>query len=342
MALRLAELQDRFRAAFLGFAVGDALGFPYRGLPPASAARGLSLADDFAARPRGRFAKGQFSDDTQVMLAVGESIATARRIEGRGAAAHVAALWQEGVILLPPPSTTSAAEALLAGTPWMSAGAELGVRDASCLSRGVVLGLWCDDSPVKLAHDASVLTVLTHKDPVCAAAAAAVARAVQLGLSGETLEPGAFCEELSRAARGCDADLADEIFYLPRVLGWDADRALTALRRIAVPGAQLETEPGIPAHVTPVLLCAVYAALKVPHDLRAALNLLLRCGGEVDVAAGVCGAILGSALGTMGLPARLKKNLLYAEEVTGAADRLFDARLAREPVRQPVVAASKR
>jgi ADP-ribosyl-[dinitrogen reductase] hydrolase len=340
MPLLLAELQDRFRAALVGFAVGDALGFPYRGLPPASAARGLSLADDFAARPRGRFAKGQFSDDTQVLLAIAESIAKARKVDGRSAAQHLSWLWQEGVILLPPPSATSAAEALLAGTPWMSAGAELGVRDPSCLSRGVVLGLWSD--PAKLPHDASVLTVLTHKDPVCAAATAAVARAVSLGVSGEPVEPAAFCEQLAIAARGCDSELADEIFYLPRVLSWDPTRALGALRKIGVPPSQLELEPGIPAHVAPVLLCALYAALKVPHDVRSALNLLLRCGGEVDVAAGVCGAVLGAALGTAAIPARLKKNLLYAEAVIESADRLFDAKLTREPVRMPVLAASKR
>ncbi len=342
MPLLLAELQDRFRAAFVGFAVGDALGFPYRGLPPASSTRALSLADDFAARPRGRFAKGQFSDDTQLMLALSESIAKARRVDGRSAAQHLSWLWQEGVILLPPPSTTRAAEALLKGTPWMSAGAELGVRDPSCLSRGVVLGLWSDASPAKLAHDASVVTVTTHKDQVCAAAVCAVARAVQLGLSGDTIEPAVFCEEVSKAASGCDLELADEIFYLPRVLSWDADRAMQALRRIAMPQAQLDAEPGIPAHVTPVLLCALYAALKVPNDIRHALNLLLRCGGEVDVTAGVCGAVLGAALGTQAIPARLKKNLLYVEEVTDSADRLFDARLAREPVRLPVLASSKR
>ena len=342
MPLLLAELQDRFRAAFLGFAVGDALGFPYRGLPPASAARGLSLADDFAPRPRGRFGKGQFSDDTQVMLAVAQSVATCRKIDGRSAAQHFSWLWQEGVILLPPHSTGWAAEALLKGTPWMSAGAELGVRDPSCLSRGVVLGLWSDESPVRLAHDASVMTVMTHKDPVCAAAAAAVARAVQLGLKNEPLEPAAFCDELSKAASGCDAELADEIYYLPRVLSWDADRALQALRKIGVAPSLLEAEPGLPANVTPVLLAALYATLKVPHDMRAALNLLLRIGGEVDVAAGVCGAVMGAALGTQAIPARLKKNVLYGDAVTESADRLFDARLTREPVRSPVLAASKR
>ena len=69
-------------------------------------------------------------------------------------------------------------------------------------------------------------------------AACAVARAVQLGLSGETLESTEFCAELARAARTCDPELADEIFYLPRVLNWDAERALQTLRRIA-------TETGI-------------------------------------------------------------------------------------------------
>src|SRR6185436_19289480 len=134
----------------------------------------------------------------------------------------------------------------------------------SCLSRGVVIGLWGEDSPARLAHDAAVLTVVTHKDPSCAAAAAAVARAVQLGLEGEPCTPALFCEELSKAAAGCDSELADEVYYLPRVLGWEPERALPALRKIGVSAAVLEAQPGLPAHVTPVLLTALYAALKVP------------------------------------------------------------------------------
>ena len=69
MSLTPAERQDRFQAAFLGLAIGDALGFPLRGVPPASLIRLPGLAEDFAPRPRGKFAKGQFSDDTQLMLA---------------------------------------------------------------------------------------------------------------------------------------------------------------------------------------------------------------------------------------------------------------------------------
>jgi len=82
MPLRLAELQDRLRASVLGFAIGDALGFPLRGLPPPGLTRLSHVADDFAARPRGRFAKGQFSDDTQMLLATAEAVANEKRIDG--------------------------------------------------------------------------------------------------------------------------------------------------------------------------------------------------------------------------------------------------------------------
>ncbi|MBE2252927.1 MAG: ADP-ribosylglycohydrolase family protein [Myxococcus sp.] len=338
MPLRLAELQDRLRASLLGFAVGDALGFPLRGLPPPGLTRLSHVADDFAARPRGRFAKGQFSDDTQMMLAVAEAVASEKRVDGRSIAAHLSWLWQEGVILQPPNSATQSAQALLAGTPWMSAGAEIGVRDPSCLSRALVLGFWSEPSPPRLAHDAQVSTVVTHKDPLCTAAAAAFARAVQLGLSGEQHDGAAFCAEVSKAAAPAHQELAEELYYLPRALAWAPDRALPALRRVGVSSADYDLEAGLPAHVTPVLLTALYCVLKAPTDVRQALSMVLSCGGEVDVAAGLVGAIIGAHVGTEGLPARLRRNVLYGDSLVDAADRLFDARLAKEhvTVAQPV------
>jgi len=342
MPLKLVELQDRFRAAVLGFAIGDALGFPFRGLPPPALARQPFLGEDFAARPRGGFAKGQFSDDTQMLMAVADSVTKERKVDGRSAAQHLSWLWQEGTILHPQPGTNEAMEAILHGTPWMSAGAPLGVRDPGCLSRGVVLGLWSDPSPPKLAHQAQVLTVMTHKDPACAAAVAAVARAIQLGLEGTLLSPQHFCDELSQVAAVCDQELADELHYLPRVLAWDQERATSALRKVGVPVSQHDLEQGLPALVTPVLLTAIYAALKLPSDLRGALALVLRCGGEVDVAAGVVGAVLGASLGTEAIPARLRKHVLYAEALVETADRLFDAKLEKVPVTSPAWATVKR
>jgi ADP-ribosyl-[dinitrogen reductase] hydrolase len=329
MPLTPAERQDRFQAAFLGLAIGDALGFPLRGIPPASLTRLTHLADDFAPRPRGKFAKGQFSDDTQLLLAASESVIREGKVDGRSAAAHFAWLWQEGVILQPPRGLSESLQRLAGGTPWMSAGTPLGVKCPSVLSRAMVVGLF-ENGSARLPHDAGVLAIITHKDPTCAAAAAAFAQAVALGMEEEPLTAVAFCEKLALAAAVHDKTLAEEIRHVPRLLTWDKTRALDALRKVGVPRGELQGVDGLPAHVVPVLLTSLYAALKVPHDFREAVALVLRCGGEVDVAAAVTGGLLGAHLGTRALPARLRKQVLYLENLVDTADRLFQARQVRE------------
>lgn len=341
MPLHVAVLQDRFRAAVMGFAIGDALGFPLRGLPASALMRGAP-ADDFASRPRGGFPRGQFSDDTQMMMAVADAVVREKRIDGRTAAQHLSWLWQEGTVLQPPPSATQSAERLLAGTPWMSAGAPMGVCDPSSLSRGVVVGLSSEPMPTRLAHDAQVLTVMTHKDPLCSAAVSAFARAIQLGLSGESMSAEEFCAQLADAARPHSGVLADELYYLPRALAWDAERALVALRRVGVPPTHYDFDMGVPAHVTPVLLTGLFCFLKSPTDFRQAMQLVLKSGGEVDVTAGVTAAVAGAHLGLDAIPPRLKKNVMYAEALVEVADRLFDVKLSRVPVVTTAFATVKR
>ncbi len=331
MSITPAERQDRFHAAFLGLAIGDALGFPLKGIPPANLARQPGLAEDFAPRPRGKFAKGQFSDDTQLMLAAAESVIREGQVDGRSVAAHFAWLWQEGIILQPPKPLSDALQKLAQGTPWMSAGSPLGVKCHSVLSRALVVGLFESKSRVRIRHDSGVLSIITHKDPTCAAAAAAFAQAVALGLTTkEPLTPAEFCEELAQAAAAHDKELAEELLHQPRLLTWDTSRALAQLRKVSVPPSQLRGVEGLPAHVVPVLLTSLYATLRVPHDFRQAVELTLRCGGEADVAAACTGALLGVHLGTAALPPRLRKNVLYADTLVDAADRLFQARQVRE------------
>jgi len=342
MPLTPAERHDRFHAAFLGLAIGDALGFPLRGVPPASLARLPGLAEDFAPRPRGKFTRGQFSDETQLVLATAESVIREGRIEGRSAAAHLAWLWQEGIILQPPRGLAESLERLASGMPWMSAGAPLGVKCHSVLSRALVVGLFDGSSPSRLPHDAGVLTILTHKDPTCAGAAAAFAQAVALGLEDRALGAEAFCEELARAASAHDASLAEELRHLPRLLTWEPPRALAQLRRISVPPSELAGVDGLPPHVVPVLLTALYAALRAPHDFRQALVMTLRCGGEADAATALCGALLGAHLGTAAIPPRLRKHVLYGENLLDAADRLWQARQVRETLATAVAQKRRR
>lgn len=329
MPYSAAELQDRYQGAVLGLAIGDALGFPLRGVPRAALWHAPALGEEFAPRPRGgQYARGQFSDETQLMLATADSVCREQRLTGRSLAAHFAWLWKQGVILQPPRPLADALQRLAAEQPWMSAGAAIGHRDPSVLSRALVVGLWNAGQPQRLVHDAGIATVVTHKDPVCAAAAAAYARAVSLALESVHLSPPDWCEALAQAASTHDADFADEVRHLHLALAWEEGQALEALRRIGVPSLLLDAQEGLPQHVTPVLLTALYAALRHPRDYPAAVALALRAGGELDVAAALAGGLVGAALGAEGLPARLRRTVLYSDHLHDTAQRLVQARLA--------------
>jgi len=309
----------------LGFAIGDALGFALRGLPPNALRRAACLADDFLPRPRGRFEKGQFSDDTQLLLATAEAVLSQGRMDGKAAITQYSWLWRDGIILFPPLNLTNSIHAFLSGMPWMSGGADLGVFEPSCLSRGAIIGLWEERAPGVVAHRATMLTVPTHKEPMCAAACAAFARAIQLCLGEEPQTPQAFCQALAYTAAACSGQLADELCFLPRALAWESERALSLLRTVLVPSKQCQEEPGIPEHVAPVLLIALFAIMRSPGDLRKAFNMVLRLGGAVDVSAGMVGALFGARLGVGGFSPRLRKNICYGEHILCAADRLFQS-----------------
>jgi ADP-ribosylglycohydrolase len=324
-----AALQDRFRAAILGLAIGDALGFPVRGVPPSALQRLPDLAEDFAPRPRGRFPQGQFSDDTQLALVAAEAVVQSRAVDGRRFAQLLAETFAAGALLQPSRAVSEAAERLQRGMPWMSSGAPIGQSDASCLSRGVVVGLWQPD-PRRLAREASVLTVVTHKEPTCAAACAALARGVALSVQDEGATPRALCDAMAQAAAAHDPELGAEIRHLPRLLTWEVDRAAELIRRVGVSAATLAGEGGeggLSNHPWPVLLLGTYAALRLPHDFRQAVAVVLRWGGEADAAAAVCGALLGALHGEAALPPRLKRHVLDGPRLVALADALLEARV---------------
>lgn len=326
-----AEFEDRFVGAFLGVAIGDALGFALRGVPAASLQQLPALAEDFAPRPRGRYAKGQFSDETQLLLAATNGVLEEGRIEGRAVGAHIAWAWREGVLLQAPRSVTDAAEKLAGGMPWVGAGAPTGVRDPSCLTRGVIVGLVQPEPLSQLPHDAGVMTLVTHKDPLCAAATAAYARAISLGLDPRQRTPQSFCEAVALAAGVHHPGLAEELRQLPRLLSWEEDRAFAMLRRVGLTATEAGAE-GIPAQVTPVLLVALYAALQHGTDVRETFAKILRLGGEVDAAAALTGGLLGAHLGSQVMPARLRKNVLYAEVLEQTARSLLETRSTKMTV----------
>lgn len=323
------ELRDRFRACLLGCAIGDALGFPFEGATPEAIVRVPELAEDF--RNRGRYARGQYTDDTQMTLALAASIAEEGKVDGRAVAARFAALWRDGIILQADEATTVAVHRLLEGTPWMSAGSPVGHASNGAAMRAAPIGLWHCDQPSRILRDAEVQGVITHKDPRALAGAAAFAMAIALALEEGEPVPRRFALEVAQAADGLDDGVAEALRQVSRMVKWEPRAALTQLVRSGLQPHELGETRGCPTHVVPTVCTAIWLFLRHPGDFRAAVRGALEVGGDVDTLAAMVGALCGAHLGTPGLPARLRRGVLHADVAIDIADHLYARKFEPSP-----------
>ena len=336
------DLLDKFRATLLGCAVGDALGFPFEGAPPELVARVPELAEDFRPRPRGKYAKGQYTDDTQMTLALAASIAEEGKVDGRAVANRFAALWRDGIILEAGETTSEAMGRVLEGKPWMSTGAEVGLAGNGAAMRASPIGLWNCDDLSKIARDAEVQGVITHKDPRSLAGAAALAAAVAMALEEGEVQPRRFLRFVADAAGAFSPEFSEVIHGLGRLLGWEVRSAVACIARLGLRPEETPDWPGISPFVVPSVAMAIYAFLREPNDFRAALQLALRAGGDVDTTGAMCGALSGAHLGLAGIPARLRKGVLHGEVIVEIADMLYARKFQpRQDARVQAMAKAK-
>jgi ADP-ribosylglycohydrolase len=333
----LDALRDRFRATLLGCAIGDALGFPHEGAAPEVMARVPELAEDFRPRPKGKYAKGQYTDDTQMTLALAASIAEEGKIDGRAVASRFAQLWRDDIILAAGETTDAAMKRILKGKPWMSAGGEVGRAGNGAAMRASPIGLWHCDDPSRVCRDSEIQGVITHKDPRALAGAAVLACAVALALGDELPGHKRFTVAVAEVAQAQSPDFAEHLSQLPRLLKWETRSAVAAIRKLGQEPGVVPEEPGITGFVIPSVTMALYAFLRQPDDYRESIRLVLQSGGDVDTIGAMTGALLGARLGLAGLPARLRKGILHADVIMQIADQLFDRRFpAPKPVPAPV------
>ncbi len=333
MPLSSIALQDRFRATLLGCAVGDALGFPFEGAAPEVIARVPGLCEEFALRPRGHFRKGQYTDDTQMTLALAEAIvACAGKVDGRVIAQRFAALWSGGLIIGPGRACSEAVRRLIDGSPWNTSGAEVGRSGNGAAMRASPIGLICFDEPQRLVRESELQGVITHKDPLARAGAVAVAMAVALNLVPGSEAPSheAWCARIAQAVGHIDGAFASEIERLPQLLRFDALAASRIIARVGSAPLGPRDWPGISPFVMPSVLMALFAVMRCDDDFRKCMEIALKAGGDTDTVAAMAGAILGAKVGCMGVPARLRRGVRDSEKISALADQLCAVKLAQQ------------
>jgi len=316
----LHAIKDKFIATLFGCAVGDAVGFAFQWRYPR---RGVSKAvlEEFEYESPYGYPPGQFTDDTQMTLAIAEAIVGDGDVAGEGIAREFVRLWKEGVVDRGM-SCDDAVQALMRGVDWMHSGTKPGRAGNGTAMRASPIGLWDYDDIGKLVRDSEIQSIITHADKRCAVGAILVAAAVAYNIKNDAPGGAEFpglllplCNREGGADYARYLDIMGELLEMP-----EAD----AVRTIARAGQERTFDRSyITPFVVPTVLISIYAFLKNPDDFLEALAVVYRARGDIDTTGAITGAISGSRVGAAGIPEHLSRPIAGHDRVVGLAGQLF-------------------
>ncbi|WP_054521816.1 ADP-ribosylglycohydrolase family protein [Thermanaerothrix daxensis] len=270
------QIRARWRGVAVGAAVGDALGMP--------------LEFGLASHPRalirtmlpGRLPAGSFTDDTELALAVAETLLARGYLDADDLAGRFADWYRSE-----PPDvgvhTQAVLSRLAAGEPWEEAAEAVFRERPESAGNGALMRSW----PVALAYwrdlealrEASVLQCrVTHRHAECVAACVFLNTMLARLIAGATLE--AALETAFAQAAPLPEGLAHAIRLAPR-------RRREELRNTGWVRHTLET--------------AVWSLFN-SHTFEEALIQAVNLGADADTAGAVTGALAGALYGVEAIP----------------------------------------
>ncbi len=275
---------DRFAGCLLGQAVGDALGSPYEGLPADFIFWTYGPVRELFDRHPAEVLR--YTDDTQMMIGVAETLIDCGEIDGEALLRRFAENYQ------PERGYGTGARRILESVAEGGDGRHLaetvfpgGSFGNGAAMRAAPVGLlFCHDL-AKVAEQARLSALPTHRHPLGIEGAELFALAVALAAEGPPLRRGRFYREL-------EARCTSEEFH------WQV-RAASKLRRgdsLGFLGSSL------PAHRSVVTAIACFTTS--PDSFEEAVTSAVALGDDTDTLAAMAGALVGAHLGLGGVPAR--------------------------------------
>jgi ADP-ribosyl-[dinitrogen reductase] hydrolase len=273
---------DRIEGCAVGAAVADALGMPLEFGPRQPAGR---LVRDMTP---GRIPAGTFTDDTEMALALADSLLAHRPLDPADLAQRFMAWHQAG-----PDDvgihTSQVLSRIAAGQAWQQAAQSVQRARPDSAGNGSVMRCW----PVALAHWDELDEILsasrlqsrvTHPHPECQAGSAFVNAAIYHLLHG-----------------------APPILAIPRAL---EDAAMPADLRAVIEQAQARHRDELPnsGWVRHSLESAVWGLLTT-DSFEEAVVQVVNLGADSDTAGAVTGALTGATYGLSAIPARWRDPL---------------------------------
>jgi ADP-ribosyl-[dinitrogen reductase] hydrolase len=270
------RIKRRAIGAYLGLAVGDALGATVEFLMPSEIRAAYRVHRDMAGGGWLKLRRGQITDDTEMALALGRSILAVGRVDAHAAAEAFSDWMRRKPIDIGNTVRRGIAAYRRTGNP-ESQPSEFDAGNGACMRcLPVALAtLGADLVDVDAANRAQAH--VTHNNPTSDAGTLCVLRMVQTAMLG--------------ADRAALTAIADELVAADRVYDYSRKRS--------------ENPSGFIVDT----LRTVFQALFATDSFEAALIDCVNRGGDADTTGAITGMIAGALYGPTAIPSRWMRHL---------------------------------
>ena len=290
--------------SIVGLAIGDAIGYPaeFRRRAQLLAEIGSDGITDFIALKDPRFSRpffvgpdhppGTFTDDTQMTIAVAESLLAAGKSDLDDLMTEMGRRFvdwsrSEKNNRAPGGTCMEGCSNLARGIHWRDSGVA-GSKGCGSAMRVAPIGLYCKDLD-QVAEVARASSLLTHGHPAALEAAAAGAIMVAMALTGA--EPNQIYEEIDERCCELSADFKAIWRKVPALLGDSPEDVL-------IEGGLGEGWVGEEA-----VASAMYCFWRSPDDFKQAILTAVNTDGDSDSIGTITGSVIGARLGVTAIPA---------------------------------------
>ena len=295
------SLLDRFRGCILGQAVGDALGAPFETMPASAIYYGFGFARKIIAAPP--VDRLEYTDDTQMMIGVAETLISHGRIRQEELMAAFVANFDPARAY--GPGTHQIIDFAAAGGDWRSLSATIfpgGSLGNGAAMRVAPIGLLFHEDLERVAEEAVHSAVLTHSHPIGVDGARLLAIAIAIAIRDPAFDRAAFFAELIHQV--ATEEFSEAVTQASQ---------LTLNDNVSQLGTSLEAHRSVPT--------AIACFASYPESYADAVGRAVGLGGDTDTLAARTGALSGAHLGIQGVPAHL---LALLENDTMGRDYLDD------------------
>jgi len=315
---QIENLKSKYLGCMLGAAVGDALGKQNEGLSRKDILS-LGCATDYGKAQPGcpgeKLRAGQYTDDTEQMLILAQSLIERSGFDADDFAERIAK-WGADALNGPArkslvgPSSSLAIKRLNSGMSWK----ESGSRFPSCGSamRAAPIGLFYKDLD-EIEKNAALSSIPTHNSKGAIAGAVAVAVGVRCALSG--MDCSGIIKESCARSSNYDIALAKKIELSFEKTEEEPD--------------EIFAELGTSYSVYETVPCAFYCFSRHFEQTEQAIIEAVNAGGDTDSIACITGALCGALHGTGSLPVRWTTGLENKDVVAHYAETLFEKTLQK-------------